>query len=362
MLALLLFTTGCSDKGAPQDNNSTPPTETNGPDPTPPIPSPEESVKLQKVILPFSDPSAGIEPWITDGMPDGTTERLGDFNTRPAPLRSGSTKAIAKFKGKTYLLATDSNSKSGLWKDDGTGRDLQLILPFSALGNCMTAMGDKLYFLAVDTDGNTGLWQSDCTENGTRLIYALNTYYVTSSSAAMLTVDNTLFLSTRGNLYVSDGTEEGTKKIKYLRYSRYPAEMVRSGAYVYITANEYSNQRLWRTDGTETGTIELVHLGRNASIGELTDINNTLFFVQKDGTYGSELWRTDGTKDNTKLVKDIRNGSTGSNPSHLTVFHNKLYFFANDGNGTALWESNGTLEGTSAVLSAAHGNAMTVMN
>ena len=42
------------------------------------------------------------------------------------------------------------------------------------------------------------------------------------------------------------------------------------------------------------------------------------------------------------MVADIRPGSFGGDPEHLTVFNNELYFRANDGtNGTELWKYDG---------------------
>ena len=54
-----------------------------------------------------------------------------------------------------------------------------------------------------------------------------------------------------------------------------------------------------------------------------------LYFQADDGISGAELWRTDGTDAGTVLVKDLLPGSRGSAPKYMTVFKNKLYFQAN---------------------------------
>lgn len=115
------------------------------------------------------------------------------------------------------------------------------------------------------------------------------------------------------------------------------ANLMVIGNMMYFTAETNANGReLWRTDGTEAGTVMVkdinsgsdhgyVHTGRPVAIG------NTLYFSADDGTNGEELWESDGTEAGTVLVKDIRNGSYGGNPRHLTVIGNTLYFTGDEG-------------------------------
>src|SRR4051794_24588960 len=44
-------------------------------------------------------------------------------------------------------------------------------------------------------------------------------------------------------------------------------------------------------------------------LGDLTDHNGTLLYVNDDSIYGPELWRSDGT--GAAMVKDIRRGPGG---------------------------------------------------
>ena len=87
------------------------------------------------------------------------------------------------------------------------------------------------------------------------------------------------------------------------------------------------------------------------TIGDLT------FFRAQDGIYGSELWRTDGTEAGTLLVKDIAPGPAGSSPSKLRNAEGLLFFTANDGvSGRELWKSDGTEAGTVRVAEIVPGN------
>ena len=79
----------------------------------------------------------------------------------------------------------------------------------------------------------------------------------------------------------------------------------------------------------------------------LTNVDGTLFFIADDGTNGYELWKSDGTEAGTVMIKDIRPGSADSLVNYLTNADGVLYFRANDGtNGYELWKSNGTEAGT----------------
>src|SRR5262245_36651639 len=80
---------------------------------------------------------------------------------------------------------------------------------------------------------------------------------------------------------------------------------------------------------------------------QLTVVGDVTFFVATTPTTGAELWRTDGTEAGTVLVKDIRGGRGGSTPTKLTNVGGTLFFVANDAtHGAELWASDGTAEGT----------------
>jgi ELWxxDGT repeat protein len=75
-----------------------------------------------------------------------------------------------------------------------------------------------------------------------------------------------------------------------------------------------------------------------------------LFFAANDGTHGRELWMTKGSTATTALVRSIRAGNDSSSPRELTSAGGELLFAANDGtHGTELWRSDGTAAGTKLV-------------
>jgi len=52
---------------------------------------------------------------------------------------------------------------------------------------------------------------------------------------------------------------------------------------------------------------------------ELKVIGNTIYFTADDGVNGTSLWKTDGTEAGTVMVKDILPIALSSNLSYLTA-------------------------------------------
>jgi ELWxxDGT repeat protein len=87
------------------------------------------------------------------------------------------------------------------------------------------------------------------------------------------------------------------------------------------------------------------------------EMGGVLYFAAADPMHGQELWRSDGTPGGTRLVRDLRPGTVGSNPFALTVHQGRLYFFADDGvRGAEVWSSDGSREGTRLVRDVCPGS------
>ncbi|MEE2641338.1 MAG: ELWxxDGT repeat protein [Planctomycetota bacterium] len=168
-----------------------------------------------------------------------------------------------------------------------------------------------------------------------------------------------LFGANDGNngfeLWKSDGTESGTVLVKDIRpgsgFSN-PSDLTNVNGTLFFSANDgVSGVELWKSDGTDSGTFR-VKDARPGSLSflpqNLTNMNGTLFFRAYDDSNGWELWKSDGTDSGTVLVEDIRAGSGSSSPSDLTNGNGTLFFTANDGsNGFELWALGPALFGTS---------------
>ncbi len=164
-------------------------------------------------------------------------------------------------------------------------------------------------------------------------------------------------------IYVSDGTAAGTTLLKNLRPDSFGGVDIYGGTVIGSTWYFVSNGRLdaatnigyelWKTDGTTDGTVLVKDINPGAGSGFIREdarfvaLGSTVFFVAANGTSGRELWKTDGTEAGTVMVKDIGPGSTAGQVSSLTVIEGALYFAADDGvNGAEIWRSDGTEAGT----------------
>lgn len=289
---------------------------------------------------------------VAQALPDGTTSLL------PAGVTAniGQEKMFVKQKNlcvagspskgyKAYFSATDADHGEELWVTDGTPTGTHMVKdinPGVATSDIqwLTRFNDKVVFSAKDDEDNgSELWISDGTEAGTYMIKDIHDFG-SSNPIAFCQMDEThfVFFATDGEsefaastpqrwLWISDGTEEGTKLVKAVDCI-YP--------------------------GVEDG---------DHRYGSIIRVGRKVFFKgnesDKSGvTHGEELWVTDGTEAGTYLVKDINiepdnakgDGQSTLNPAlcHLQNFYNEKVFFKawSLESGNEPWASDGTEEGT----------------
>jgi ELWxxDGT repeat protein len=156
-------------------------------------------------------------------------------------------------------------------------------------------------------------------------------------------------------LWKTDGTNAGTVIVKDINNgatSSQPSHFVNIAGTIFFTADNGANGfELWKTDGTNAGTVIVKDINTTAAESSYPNqfivIDKTLYFVATDNVNGTELWKTDGTNAGTTIVKDINSGVASSEPQSLYKFGNEIYFSANDGtNGFELWKTDGTNAGT----------------
>jgi ELWxxDGT repeat protein len=307
-----------------------------------------------------NDGNAGYELWKSDGTQSGTV--------LVKEIRPGTSSSVPQggvnINGTVFFKATDGTNGYELWKTDGTETGTVLVKDispgsFQSSPSFLTNLNGTLFFQAVDT--SAGLWKSDGTTAGTVLVKQISPEAVVT--AALLTnLNGTLFFTandgTHGSeLWKSDGTTEGTVLVKDINPgggtfgSSYPSRLIVVNQTLFFSATDGQHGReLWKSDGTEAGTVLVKDINPGSSLGfdrYVANVNGTLFFQGTDGTHGTELWKSDGTADGTVLVRDINPGSSSSTPRYLINANGTVFFQANDGStGIELWRSDGTESGT----------------
>lgn len=271
-----------------------------------------------------TDSEHGEELWITDGTPEGT-RLVKDINPG---ISTSNIEYLTRFNDKVVFSANDGENGTEPWISDGTEegtfmlKDIHEMDSSNPIGFCQMSENEFIFY-AMDFESE--LFDANGSQKW---------------------------------LYVSDGTTEGTRLVKQVD-CQYPGENVdyrygqnmRVGRRVYFkgdvadkTATTYGYE-IWVTDGTEEGTymVKDINLEKNvakagstlsSSPAQLQNFyNEKLFFKAWDEDCGNEPWATDGTEENTYMIFDT-NASKGENGigngGGVTmtgeVYNGKVYF------------------------------------
>ncbi len=334
---------------------------------------------LGALFFAANDGVHGIELWKSDGTEAGTA-LVKDINPGNFP-NNGAPDELVQVDGALFFRANDGVHGVELWRSDGTADATVLVKdinpgPSDSIPAFLTEVHGTLFFAADDGAHGVELWRSDGTEAGTVLLQDILPGATPAHPGDLTNVSGTLFfraldrfpapLGTAspgiGELWKSDGTEAGTLPVKDIGRGPFrsdPSQLANANGILIFSANDGRvGREVWRSDGTEEGTMLLKDInfrpGSSDPIG-LGAVNDTLFLIADDGDHGRELWKSDGTASGTVLVKDIYPGLDGPffiplAPNTAAPVGDALCFVADDGShGAEIWKSDGTEIGTRLV-------------
>jgi ELWxxDGT repeat protein len=313
------------------------------------------------------NPTAGYALWKSSGTSAGTTlvKRIGP------ELRD-----FVNAGGKLFFIGNDGTHGAELWKSDGTAAGTVMVKDLSASGDAsikyLTAVNGVVYFAAATPGIGEELWKSDGTAAGTVLVEDIypggyeetdyetweDVFYPYHSNPSMLTaVNGVLYFRAdspagEGELWRSNGTAAGTYLVRDinpgLNYNNKPKgaeirHLTGLNGTLYFSANDGNGHRLWKSNGTEGGTVKL----KDVPVQQIRKAGNVVYFWGGDGYNPIQLWKSDGTPAGTVLVKTIDVGVFGPSPEFLATVGNVVYFTTEHITyGRELWKSDGTAAGT----------------
>jgi ELWxxDGT repeat protein len=302
--------------------------------------------------------------WKSDGTEAGTVKIAG------APYPPFDVRYLTNVNGTLFFQGKDNHGIE-LWKSDGTEAgtvEVADIWPETTGSNpgWLTPAGSVIFFNA--NDGTTGqeLWKSDGTEAGTVRVADIWQFELSSNPMHLTHFQIIVAFSANDGIY---GRELWASPLGFGAYlikdiatatgnpllSSNPESLTVIGGTLFFVATAYdgTGRELWKSDGTEAGTVMVKDIIPPGDGGPeiLTNVNGTLYFRADDGVHGIELWKSDGTEAGTVMVKDIHPTGNGS-PMLLTDVDGTLFFTGysmDSGVWRKLWKSDGTSAGTVVV-------------
>ena len=338
------------------------------------------------------DGTSGLELWKSDGTASGTVMVQDIYSGTGS---SGAHEFV--LVGNTiYFTATEATNGYELWALDPaniTGLS-------SGSGGGMTNVTVANCTVSPALPTGLSINSSTCTISGTPSVVTSNTTYTVTANISGTTYQGTVWLATMtfgtitspvmgaeldlgeamtpitlnytsqagdATVYNGNGTAWMVKDIfagqaAYSQGSN-PQYLTAVGDTLFFNARGTSGYELWKSDGTEAGTVMVKEIepGNNMYNGGasyLTAVGDTLYFAADDGIHGLELWKSDGTEAGTVMVKDLWPGNDSSGSPNdgfkerMTAIGDIVYFAGNDGvNGYGLYKSDGTANGTEFITS-----------
>lgn len=163
------------------------------------------------------DTLKGLQLWKTDGSLSGTV-LLKQINMSGDAYPS----VFTVMGSKLYFTANDGIKGFEIWSTDGTGNGTLRLTDknpqlFTNPQRLLTGYGNRMFFTLNDGIGGEEIWSTDENGTSTRLLKDINPGSNGSECTQMIVFDNRLFLivnsGTSCDLWVSDGSEGGTRKV-----------------------------------------------------------------------------------------------------------------------------------------------------
>ena len=265
----------------------------------------------------------------------------------------GEFNSMVELNGKLYFVGQDSYMNNELWVTDGTQQGTHVVKEINLHGSAdiqqLYKVGNKLVFTAtLDTGAQWDpklydLYVSDGTEQGTTMLADLDldgNYYL--ENARVVTFNNRFVFCTTNKIMVTDGTVSGTKDLATIPQYATGSGYCELNGKAYFILNSGSTNELWSTDGTVNGTNMVKNLTTSAIAlqytSDMKSFNNKLYIIGAQSGFGPDLYTCDANGNNMSKVEVTTVGN--SYPGQMKIYNNRLWFIASNANNTNLYVVN----------------------
>ncbi|MEP6465844.1 MAG: ELWxxDGT repeat protein [Parafilimonas sp.] len=248
---------------------------------------------------------AGYGLWKSDGTVPGTMLVYGSTNNGFIPGVFGSNYAV--YKNKMYFSGDDNIYGGELWVTDGTAAGTHIVINLASDGsgvygngspNYLQVYNNKLYFSATDDAHGNELFKTDGTAAGTHIVKDITPGTAGSVPTKNIIYNGLLYFSAGGDsagLWRTDGTDAGTIPVKTGVYNSNFAGIFNGELYL-VLGTSY-NYAVWQSDGSTTGTKPITLTNTTNPVSSLSndfkfiDYNSEIYLsaTNNDITAGFEL-------------------------------------------------------------------------
>jgi len=259
--------------------------------------------------------SDGYEVSASDGTTAGT-QLLADScrgSCSPGLIPLGAVGDVAFWEASLTdsgpLLMRSDGTRAGTFRLAGPDGDLapRVSSPWRAV-----IAGGRLIFAGTTSAGGSELWQTDGTEAGTVQIADILPGPVGSFPQDLAVAGSAVYFTASpveyepAVLYVIDGPGAAPRRLVDLPDPVTAIGAAGSRAF-YLTRTE-----LWTSDGTSAGTRRLASFADSGGNAWIEPAGDRVLFIANDGSHGLEVWRSDGTTAGTVRLTNLPTATDSS--------------------------------------------------
>lgn len=297
------------------------------------------------------------ELWVTDGTASGTknilaTDNNGIYNPNTF-LADGST---------VFLLGVDGLNTKYVYATTNDNPAVAIAKYFIHRPLDGQALNNKLFFRQPDYNLGSEMWISDGTQVGTKKLQNdTEANRIRNTERFFKHLDRIYFSGYKertwtSDLWKSDGTSAGTIPVQTgmpdkwvtqpLRFNG-KAQAVSLGSNFYFEGDYYegASTKLWKSNGTDAGTVRIKTFAGSGLSLELSNDNvfgTKFYFKVIDASNNEEFWVSDGTDAGTARISNLQPSLNLSSVQVISKSATDVYFTANlGGSGFEVFKTNG---------------------